>query len=108
MDDILAMNTYESVLRFIELAIEKRGWNQSKLANEMGMSDSWVSRILSGDIELSVPMLLKIAETLRFTPASFLPIIESQNKEGSAEPITFDDYYRKMVKEEIEKALSQK
>ncbi|MCJ7563802.1 MAG: helix-turn-helix domain-containing protein [Candidatus Aminicenantes bacterium] len=112
MGDILAMNSYEAVLRFIELAVEKRGWTQSRLAKEMGMSDSWVSRVLSGDIELSVPMLLKVAETLMIAPAYLLPIIEDQNKEGSGEPMTFEDYCRKiikeMIKEEVEKALSQK
>jgi len=108
MNDIFAMNSYEAVLRFIELAVEKRGWTQSRLAKEMGMSDSWVSRVLSGDIELSVPMLLKVAETLMVAPAYLLPIIEDQNKEGSGEPMTFEDYCRKIVKEEVEKALSQK
>jgi len=108
MGDIFAMNAYEAVLRFIELAVEKRGWNQSRLAKEMGMSDSWVSRVLGGDIELSVPMLLKIAETLMVAPASLLPIIEVQNKEGSVEPMTFEEYCRKIVQEEVEKALSKK
>ena len=116
MNDILAMNSYEAVLRFIDLALEKRGWNRSRLAKEVGMSTGWLSKIMNGDIRLSVPMLLKIAKILRVAPASLLPIIEDQNKEDSGEPMTFDDYYRKIVedhsrkiaKEEIEKALSQK
>lgn len=107
MNDIFAMNSYEAVLRFIELAVENRGWNQSRLAKEIGMSDSWVSRVLGGDIELSVPMLLKIAEMLMVAPASLLPVIELQNKEG-AKPMTFEEYCRKIVQEEVEKALSKK
>lgn len=107
MTDILAMNSYEAVLRFIELALESRGWNQSRLAKEMGMSDSWVSRVLGGDIELSVAMLLKIAEVLMVAPASLLPVIEDQNKEG-VKPMTFEEYCRKIVQEEVEKALSKK
>lgn len=75
------------------------------------MSTGWLSKVMNGDIRLSVPMLLKIAEMLMVAPASLLPIIEGQNKEG-AEPMTFDDYCRKIVKEEvkqeIEKALNKK
>ena len=107
MDDIFAMKNYEAVLRLIDLELEKRGWNQSRLAKEMGMSDSWVSRVLGGDIELSVPMLLKIAETLMVAPASLLPIIELQGMEA-AKPMTFEEYCRKIVQEEVEKALSKK
>jgi len=110
------MNPYEAILSFIKLAIEKLGWNPSRLAKEIGMSDSWVSRVLSGDIKLSVPRLLQIAEKLMVQPASLIPIVEGQNKEGSGEPMTFEDYCRKIVreivkeevKEEIEKALSKK
>jgi transcriptional regulator with XRE-family HTH domain len=112
MDDISAMNPYEAVLRFIELAIEKRGWKPSRLAKEIGMSDSWVSRVLSGDIKLSVPKLLQIAEKLMVQPPSLVPIINHKNKEGSTEPMTFEDYCRKIVreivKEEVKEALSQK
>jgi transcriptional regulator with XRE-family HTH domain len=112
MDDISAMNPYEAVLRFIELAVEKRGWKPSRLAKEIGMSDSWVSRVLSGDIKLSVPRLLQIAEKLMVQPPSLVPIINHQNKEGSTEPMTFEDYCRKIVreivKEEVKEALSQK
>jgi len=101
------MNSYEAVLRFIELAVEKRGWNQARFAKEMGMSDAWVSRVLSGDIELSVPLLLQIAEKLIVPPASLLPIIEVQGQDG-AEPMTFEEYCRKIVQAEVEKALSKK
>lgn len=111
MGHISIMNPYEAVLRFIELATEKRGWNQARLAKEMGMSDAWVSRVLSGDIELSVPLLLQIAEKLMVPPASLLPIIEVQGMAG-AEPMTFEDYCRKIVKEEVkqevEKILNKK
>jgi transcriptional regulator with XRE-family HTH domain len=58
MTDILSMTSYEAVLRFIELAVAHKGWNQAKFAKEMGMSDAWVSRVMSGDIELSVPLRL--------------------------------------------------
>jgi transcriptional regulator with XRE-family HTH domain len=112
MNDILAMNSHETVLRFIDLAIENRGWNRSKLAKEVGMSTGWMSKIMNGDIRLSVPMLLQIAEKLMVQPASLVPIIDGQNKEGSIEPTTFEDYCRKIikeiVKEEVEKALSKK
>lgn len=111
MNDILGMDRYEAVLRFIDLALENRGWNRTKLAKEMGMSKGWISKIMSGDVKLSVPRLLQIAEKLMVPPASLLPIIEAPGQEG-AEPMTFEDYCRKIVQpiiqQEVEKALSKK
>jgi len=107
MNDILTMNSYEAVLRFIDLALENRGWNRSRLAKEIGMSTGWLSKVMGGDIRLSVPMLLKIAETLMVAPASLLPVIEVHATAG-AEPMTFEDYCRKIVQQEVENALSKK
>jgi len=75
------------------------------------MSTGWMSKIMNGDIRLSVPMLLQIAEKLMVAPASLLPVMDVQALEG-AEPMTFENYCRKIVteivKEEVKKALSQK
>lgn len=107
MGDILSMGNYEDVLRLIALAIENKGWKPAKLAKEMGMSESWISRVMSGDIRLSVPMLLRIAETLKECPGNLLPVLPT--REGVDEkPMTFQEYCRKIVREEVEKALQAK
>jgi len=101
------MTNYEAFLKLLAAALEKRGRSQAWLAKEVGMSDAWVSRILSGDIEVSVHQLLDIAEKLAVAPASLLPIVPV-NAEVGGRVLTFEEFCREVVKQEVEKALAKK
>lgn len=101
MEDILSMDHYQAVLRFIELAIQKKGWKPTRLAKEMGMSDGWISKVLSGDIALKVDMLLKIADTLTVSPASLMPVLPIREGDGNQE-MTFEEYCDKIVQQKVE------
>jgi transcriptional regulator with XRE-family HTH domain len=96
------MIDYDIVLRLIKERVDSRGkpWNQAKLAGELEMSEAWVSRILSGDIELSVKMLLAIAEKLDISPAILFPM-KKKMASGEKVAITFEDYLRDIVREEF-------
>lgn len=70
------------------------------------MSDAWVSRVLSGEIELNVRQFLEIAEKLAVTPASLVPVLPITDDGSPA--LTFEEFCRKMVKEELAKQLAEK
>lgn len=106
MPDNLSMDKYEAFRKLLILALEKRGKSQAWLAKEVGMSDPWVSRVLSGDIDVSVRQLLDIAERLAVAPASLLPIIPISEDGGQA--MNFEEFCRQIVKEEVAKALAGK
>ncbi len=106
MEDILCMDQYDSVLHLIELALEKKGWKPTRLAKEMGMSDGWISKVLHGEIKLKVEVLLKIAEALVVSPASLLPVLPIREGENQ-DPMTFEEYCRKIVQAEVERAVKK-
>jgi transcriptional regulator with XRE-family HTH domain len=59
----------------ISLIVEKRkaaGLTQTQLAERLGEYQSFVARLESGQRRLDVLELIKIAETLRFDPASLV------------------------------------
>jgi transcriptional regulator with XRE-family HTH domain len=100
------MTKYEAFLKLLAAALEKRGRNQSWLAKEVGMSDAWVSRVLSGDIEVSVKQLLDIAEALAIAPASLLPLVPIKTGDGG-QALSFEEFCRELVRQEVEKALAK-
>jgi transcriptional regulator with XRE-family HTH domain len=106
MEQTLGMDTYQAFLRLLAAALEKKGRSQAWLAKEVGMSDAWVSRVLSGDIELSVRQLLQIAEKLAVAPASIVPIIPISDDGSPA--LTFEEFCRKIVQEEVAKQLAER
>lgn len=53
------------MLTVIRVELAKRGWRQRDLARKMGVSDSLVSRIMSGDRTLTGPLARKMEKALR-------------------------------------------
>ena len=107
MAQIGGMDKYAAFLKLLTAAVELRGRSQAWLAKEVGMSDAWVSRVLSGDIEVSVKQLLDISEALAVAPASLLPIVPINTSDGGR-AITFEEFCREMVRQEIAKQLAEK
>ena len=106
MATVIGMDTYEGFLKLLAGALEKRGKSQSWLAKEVGMSEAWVSRVLSGDIDVSVRQMLDVAEKLSVAPASLLPVVPIP-EDGHGEPISFEEFIQKVVAQEIEKRLNK-
>jgi transcriptional regulator with XRE-family HTH domain len=100
------MDKYAAFLKLLTAAVEARGRSQAWLAKEVGMSDAWVSRVLSGDIEVSVKQLLDISAALAVAPASLLPIVPINMGDGGR-ALTFEDFCRELVKQEVAKALAK-
>jgi len=107
MTQNVGMTNYEAFLKLLAGALEKRGRSQAWLAKEVGMSDAWVSRVLHGDIDVSVRQLLDIAEKLAVAPASILPIVLISAEDGGR-ALTFEEFCREIVRQEVEKALAKK
>jgi len=90
--------TSGEVLKRLKGALKKNNQKAVWLARELGYSDPWISQIMSGKRALTVNMLLKIAEKLKIDPTSLLPADEDKIPD-----ISFEEYIRRIVKEEIEK-----
>lgn len=52
--------------------LEKRGWSQRKLARQSGVSQTFISQTLSGDVKPSVNFCYKIAQALDESPEKVL------------------------------------
>lgn len=93
----LVMRKRGEVGRLIEKALVDRAdgsWDQRDLARAIGKTEAWVSRIMSGNIQLSVKMLMEIAKVLNINPASLLPGSEDNSKK-----------FRDLVEEIVEEKL---
>ena len=63
--------TTQDVLGEIRAWMGRRGLSQSDVARATGVAPSWMSKRLSGDVELSVQDLFDIAEALDVSPIVF-------------------------------------
>ncbi len=63
----------EAVIEEIRVAMARRRWRQSELARQLGVSEVWVSRRLTGKTDISVGELYRIAEALGVTVFDLLP-----------------------------------
>ena len=101
------MEKIQSVLRTIKLTMKTRRWKASNLAKEMGMSESWLSKVLGGGIKLTVEDLITIADILRVPPGILFPVNENIDDPDS-KPMTFEEWFDKRVDKALEKKLGHK
>lgn len=81
----------------------KKGWKRKNLVEALGKSDAWLSKIMDKKRGLSIQTLFDIARALEIDPVSLLPEIKNPKLK-----ISFEEYIREIVQEEIEKALKNK
>lgn len=91
------MSIYNEIIRLIDDELKKRGWFRKNLADELKISESWFSRLIKEE-KLTIKQLLKIAEVLEIDPASLIP-----SNHHKIPQLSFDEYIRRIVKEEINK-----
>lgn len=60
----MALINNSKAIKLIKKALSSNGWNQKKLAEEAGLSDSTISRCLRGDLLISKNVAERIADTL--------------------------------------------
>lgn len=53
-----------SFLSDVQKVIDKKGWSRKKLANEIGVSPSYLSQLYSGDKVINLEMITKITRAL--------------------------------------------
>ena len=87
----------EEVLKLLRDALKERSIKPAHLARALGITRSWMSKLLKGKATLTVPMLMKIAEKIGVDAGSLLP---SKNPR----PISFDQY----LKAFFDKAVAEK
>lgn len=80
------MNHRQMVGKNIELARTVRGWSQAQLAEEMGVEQTYVSKVEKGKVNVSIDTLERFAAALRKPLAFFfqeIDVSEVQAKKAS-------------------------
>ena len=88
------------IIRLIEAAMREKNFNKAKLAGALNKSRGWASQLMKNQINISVQTLLEIAKVLSVNPSSLLP---GSNPQPSG--LSFEDYIRRICKDEITKIL---
>jgi transcriptional regulator with XRE-family HTH domain len=98
----------EEVLKLLKDALKDRGIKPAHLAKALGISKSWMSKIMKGNATLTVPMLMEIAKKIGVDAGSLIP---SKNPR----PISFEQYFKILFdknfaekSEEMKKEVSKK
>lgn len=76
---------WAEVGRLIREGIKKQKASQTKVAEHLGHTGSWLSQILNKKRGLSIPDLLKIAEYLGVQPGDLLPKNKSVSLKSDSE-----------------------
>jgi transcriptional regulator with XRE-family HTH domain len=53
--------------------LARRGWSGSRLASELGQTQAWISRRLTGDVAFDANELARIGDLLDVHPGEFFP-----------------------------------
>lgn len=98
------MRKTEDIFRLIDEAIKRKGkgWSRARMARELGKSNAWISKIMSGERNLSVSALLEIAEVLGVEPSSLI----TDKKEPMR--MSFQEYCRGVIREILEEEFIKK
>lgn len=102
VNNIDRMRKYDAIIRRIKEELVKRDWSQKILAQRIGQREDWLSRRMTQGTILSVPELLKIADTLEIDPASLLTDETEPKRE------TFQEYCRGVIRQILEEELINK
>ena len=90
------MPNIDDILRLIDIELKRRGWFRTDLAEALGRSDAWLSKIMNKKRGISIQALLDIANALNVDPASLLP------GGNPVELPTFEDYIKSIIDEHME------
>jgi transcriptional regulator with XRE-family HTH domain len=66
--------SYDSLAEFFEDASDEQGLTQDTLASELGITQAYLSFLLRGERQPSLPLAIKIAERCRVPIASLLKV----------------------------------
>ncbi len=81
------MTHRETVGKNIEVARTVRGWSQARLAEEIGVEQTYVSKVEKGKVNVSIDSLNRFATALR-KPLGFffqeIEIVEVESKNAQA------------------------
>jgi transcriptional regulator with XRE-family HTH domain len=88
----------KEIALLIDDILLRKGWKRTYLARQLKKTDAWMSQMMNGKINLTVPMLLEIARILQVEPRSLLPSLGSNESSKAA---NFEEYIRGIVREEL-------
>jgi len=88
----------KEIALLIDDILLRKDWKRTYLARQLKKTDSWMSQMMSGKINLTVPNLLEIARILEVDPRSLLP---SPNPDEKSRAASFEEYVRGIVRDEI-------
>ena len=97
-DQYVKMSELDQVLGRIREAMKVRGVDMTTLAQRLGKSTAWVSRILNKKRGMSIQVCLDIARVLEIDPASLF-----KDANNGAAKKSFEEYVREIVKDEMKK-----
>lgn len=81
----LEMNHRETVGKNIEIARTVRGWSQARLAEEIGVEQTYVSKVEKGKVNVSIDSLNRFALALHKPLSFFFQEIEVEEVESKKE-----------------------
>jgi len=93
----------KNVLERIRQELDRQGLKDKELAALLGRSAPGFSLIMAGQRRITVDVLYAIAEKLNVDVHSLLP---SKNQSQGA--VSIEEYFRELIREEIEKVLGKK
>jgi len=85
----------------------KKNWTQERLAKELGIAQSYFSKLESSTVPPSDSLCIKIAEKLGLNKKNFLLQAHKQRNSGNISKYIFSSYnpYPKNVPEEVKEFL---
>jgi transcriptional regulator with XRE-family HTH domain len=86
-DDKKNAEGYAEFFSNLKKKIKEAGANQKEIANSLGMSQSWLSKIVNGHRNVDVSDLYRIAHLLGVSPAELLPFNPTEPQPDSKEKI---------------------
>ena len=93
----------QNVLERIRQVLDRQGLKDKEFAALLGRSAPGISLIMAGKRRITIDVLYAIAEKLNVDVHSLLP-----SKDQPGERISFEQYLRRLIREEIEEILEKK
>lgn len=69
-------------MKTLKLLRERKGWSQTRLSKESGVSQTYISELEAGKSKPTVPIAIKLAKALGVSIAELLDEYDSTGTEG--------------------------